>query len=103
MIGLLGLPNVAAVQCRAEDYAPGHTFDTVLARALAGIPRIIEVGAHLAGEKGVLLALKGRYPADELEQLQLPGARWTWQVDKVDVPGLEQHARHIVTLKRNNL
>ena len=35
--GLLGLDNVTAVKTRAEDYAPGYRFDTVIARALGRI------------------------------------------------------------------
>ena len=96
----LGLQNVTPVKARAEDYAPGDVFDTVIARALATIPKIIELGGHLAGEKGVLLALKGRYPAVELEQTeQLPG-NWAWKADEVSVPGLPQKSRHIISLTK---
>lgn len=98
----LGLCNATAVRSRMEDYAPAAPFDTVIARALATIPRIIELGGHLAGEKGVLLALKGRYPADELAQLQKLPDRWSWQVHDISVPGLEQHARHIVRLEKKD-
>ena len=38
MAGMLGLGNVTAVKARAEDYAPGRRFDTVIARALADVP-----------------------------------------------------------------
>ena len=103
IITKLRLSNASAIKSRAEDYAPGRTFDTVIARALATIPRIIEVGGHLLGEKGVLLALKGRQPAAELEETaKLPGG-WTWQTGRVSVPGLEQHDRHIVRLERQGI
>ena len=96
----LGLENITPVKARAEDYAPDDAFDTVIARALATIPKIIELGGHLVGEKGVLLALKGRYPAAELEQTeQLPGD-WAWKADEVSVPGLPQHSRHIISLTK---
>lgn len=102
MVTRLGLSNVSAICARAEDYAPGHTFDTVIARALAAIPRIIEIGGHLAGEKGVLLALKGKYPSKELELTDNLPDRWTWETEKISVPGLEQHARHIIKLKKHS-
>lgn len=102
MIMQLGLRNATAVRSRAEGYAPGRTFDTVIARALAAIPRVIELGGHLTGKKGVLLALKGKYPADELEQAEKLSDRWGWQVSEIGVPGLEQHARHVVRLKRKD-
>ena len=69
IIGELDIRNAVAVRSRAENYAPGKRFDTVTARALAPIPRLIELGGHLVAEKGVMLVLKGRYPADELEEI----------------------------------
>jgi 16S rRNA (guanine527-N7)-methyltransferase len=96
----LGLGNVSPVKVRAEEYAPGNSFDTVIARALASVPKIIELGGHLAGEKGVLLALKGKYPAEELEQLERLPERWVWKTEEVSIPGLPQHSRHIIRLKK---
>ena len=43
VIGVLEISNATAVRSRAEDYAPGRGFDTVIARALASIPRLIEL------------------------------------------------------------
>ncbi len=99
MIGRLGLLNAAAVKARAEDYAPGKRFDTVIARALASLPRLVELSAHLVGEDGQLLALKGKYPAAELEAINSL-SEWKYSVETVDVPGLEAHGRHVVVLER---
>ncbi len=98
--GLLGLDNVSAVKARGEDYAPGHGFDTVIARALAALPRLVEIAGRHVGEDGVFVALKGRYPAvelEELEQLELP---WRYAVTELNVPGLEKGSRHAVLLRR---
>ena len=96
-IGLLGLDNVEAVKARSEDYAPGHRFDTVIARALASLPRLVEIAGHHVREGGVFVALKGRYPAEELEELPAP---WSHEVIALDVPGLEKGSRHAVLLRR---
>ena len=96
--GLLGLHNVAVVKARSEDYAPGHGFDTVIARALAALPRLVEIAGHHVGEGGVFVALKGRYPAEELEQIELP---WRHVVTELTVPGLEKGSRHAVLLRRH--
>ena len=96
--GLLGLANVTAVKGRGEDYAPGRRFDTVIARALAALPRLVEIAGHHVGEDGVFIALKGRYPAEELEQLG--DEPWTYAVKELDVPGLERGSRHAVLLRR---
>ena len=97
--GELGLDNVTAVKARIEDYAPGQRFDTVIARALSAIPRLVELAGHLVGENGQLLAQKGRHPAEELDEPERIDD-WTYIVDAVRVPGLETHARHIVRLQR---
>jgi hypothetical protein len=47
----------------------------------------------------VLLALKGKHPAAELESIKkLSG--WNYVVTDVTVPGLESHARHVVCLRK---
>ncbi len=95
--GLLDLDNVSAVKARGEDYAPGHGFDTVIARALAALPRLVEIAGHHVGEDGVFVALKGRYPTEELEELKSP---WCHAVTELNVPGLEKGSRHAVLLRR---
>ena len=99
MIGELGLENAEVVKARAEDYAPGARFDTVIARALATVPRLVELTGHLVGEDGQLLAMKGKYPAEELEAIHsLP--EWDYSVAELAVPGLEAHDRHVVIVRR---
>ena len=99
VIGELGLSNATAIRARAEDYAPAERFDTVIARALASIPKLLQLAGHLIREEGVLLALKGKHPAAELESIkEISG--WKYVVTDVTVPGLESHARHVVCLRR---
>ena len=98
--GLLGLDNVSAQRARGEDYAPGHGFDTVIARALAALPRLVEIAGHHVGEDGVFIAMKGRYPEEELEQLEKLESPWSHAVTELDVPGLERGSRHAVLLRR---
>lgn len=95
--GLLGLDNVTASKARSEDYAPGYRFDTVIARALAALPKLVEIAGHHVGEDGVFVALKGRYPAEELEQMP---ATWHSDVRQLIVPGLETGSRHAVLITR---
>ena len=97
-VGLLGLGNVTVAKGRGEDYAPGRRFDTVIARALAALPRLVEIAGHHVGENGVFVALKGRYPAEELEQMR--SKPWRHVVTELKVPGLEQGSRHAILLRR---
>ncbi len=95
--GLLGLGNVTAIKARTEDFAPGKRFDTVIARAVAALPRLVEIAGHHVGEGGVFVALKGRYPAAELEQLP---DTWDSNVTELKVPGLEAGSRHAVLIEK---
>ena len=95
--GLLGLDNVTAVKARAEDYAPGYRFDTVIARALASLPKLLEIAGHHVGEDGVFVALKGRHPEEELEQVP---DTWQCNVRELTGPGLEAGSRHAVLIER---
>ncbi len=95
--GVLGLDNVEAVWARTEDYAPGYRFDSVTARALATVPRLLELAGKHVGEDGVFVALKGREFAEELEDVT---DEWDYTVEPLSVPGLEAGSRHAVLLRR---
>jgi 16S rRNA (guanine527-N7)-methyltransferase len=94
--GMLALGNVSAIKARAEDYAPGYRFDTVTARAVAAVPRLLEIAGHHVGEGGVFIALKGRCPAEELEALP---DTWDSNVTELRVPGLKAGSRHAVLIE----
>lgn len=95
--GLIGLRNVTAVKARTEDYAPGYRFDTVIARAVAALPRLAEIAGHHVGKDGVFVALKGRYPAEESQQ---EPDTWHTTITELSVPGLEAGSRHAVLMRR---
>jgi 16S rRNA (guanine527-N7)-methyltransferase len=92
----LNLSNVTAVKARTEDYAPGNRFDTVIARAVAALPRLLKIAGHHVREDGVFVALKGRHPTEELEQIPVA---WNYDVTEITVPGLEAGSRHAVLMR----
>lgn len=93
----LALANVTAIKARTEDYAPDEGFDTVIARAVGPLARLVGMAGHHVGENGVFVALKGRYPDEELEGLP---EGWLYEVAELDVPGLDKGSRHAVSLRR---
>jgi len=97
VVGQLQLKNVTAVQARAESFVAERAFATVVARAVATIPQLIDWAAHLVDEAGIMLALKGRFPNEELAAVP---RGWSFRVEPLRVPGLEQHERHVVILER---
>jgi 16S rRNA (guanine527-N7)-methyltransferase len=95
----LELNNVAVVQSRAEGYKPDRRFDIVLARAVGPVADLVKVAGPLVVGGGRLLAMKGRYPEQELAA-RLEG----WKVAAVhplSVPGLGEE-RHLVELCRSH-
>jgi 16S rRNA (guanine527-N7)-methyltransferase len=95
-VAVLGLANVSVWLGRSEHYEAGPGFDTVMCRALASIPKLIEIGGHLLNPKGRLVAQKGLVPEDELESL--PDS-WVADCVPVQVPFLEDKTRHIIVLQ----
>jgi 16S rRNA (guanine527-N7)-methyltransferase len=94
---LLELANVTTVHARVESLKPAAPFDTVLARAFAPLPRLLEKAAPLCGQKTQLLALKGRWPAEELAAL--PPDWSVLRSRELHVPGLDA-ARCLIVLTR---
>jgi len=95
----LQLKNVEVVQARAENYQPEVRFDTVVARAVGPLAGLVKAAGALVVGGGRLLAMKGRYPQDELAA-KLNG----WKVAAVhplSVPGLDEE-RHLVELCRSH-
>ena len=95
----LQLKNVEVVQARAENYQPEVRFDTVVARAVGPLAGLVKAAGALVVGGGRLLAMKGRYPQDELAA-RLNG----WKVAAVhplSVPGLDEE-RHLVELCRSH-
>ena len=68
----LGLTNVTPVRARAESLRPEVPFDTVVARALAPLGELLATVSPLVGAGSRVLAMKGRWPAEELASLPAP-------------------------------
>ncbi len=92
----LPLDNVAVVQARVQDYRPPAPFAAVVSRAFASLGEFATAAAHLRAEGGAFYAMKGEYPAAELEALA-PLGSWRAQVKVLAVPGLAA-ARHLAIL-----
>ncbi len=91
----LGLGNVTALQARVETLRPQAPFDTVIARAYAALPDLLTSVQGLTGAATRVVALKGRYPREELAALP---AGWRLEECRpVQVPGLSAE-RHVLRL-----
>lgn len=93
----LGLGNAEVAESRIEALDRPGQFAAITARALATLPQILALGGHLIAPDGVLLAMKGARPDDEIAALA-PG--WALrELRPLTVPGLDAE-RHLVTIGR---
>jgi 16S rRNA (guanine527-N7)-methyltransferase len=93
----LGLENATVAIDRVETYACASAFDVVISRAFADLPAFVESALHHVARDGVLVAMKGVHPNEELAQL--PSSVRVDATPSIDVPGLGAE-RHLVVLAR---
>ena len=99
----LGLENVEVMAERVENIGRSKGFDTIISRAFSDLVDFIKLAGHLCaegsekgGDGGRLVAMKGVYPHEELEQL--PAEFVVEKILPITVPGLNA-ARHLVIIK----
>lgn len=93
----LDLGNAEVAESRIEALDRPGEFAAITARALATLPQILALGGHLIAADGVLLAMKGARPDDEIAALP---AGWALRdLQPLTVPGLDAE-RHLVVIGR---
>jgi 16S rRNA (guanine527-N7)-methyltransferase len=96
-IAELELTNVQVMYSRCEDFHPAQLFDSILSRAFGTIPLFAETTRHLLCSDGKLIAMKGKYPEEELHSI--PDHYVIQDVTRLDIQGIKIE-RHIVRLFR---
>src|SRR5512134_2826127 len=96
-IEALGIENAEIIQARSETWRPRAPFDSVIARALGKVADFIRVAGHLCARDGRMLAMKGRHPTGEIEDL--PRGWRVRALHDLHVPGLAA-ARCVVVIER---
>jgi 16S rRNA (guanine527-N7)-methyltransferase len=95
----LKLSHVSVVHSRSEDYHPKQCFDSILSRAFGTVRLFTETTEALLCDNGIFLAMKGKYPQQELDEL--PSRFVVQNVTRLEVKGTKIE-RHIVSLKRQH-
>lgn len=99
VIAELDLHNVEIIHSRSEDFHPQACFDNILSRAFGTLKMFAETTCHLLCKNGMLIALKGKYPQDELENL--PHLFFVKDSSRVNIKGFNVE-RHIIRLKKDS-
>ncbi|MDP3481782.1 MAG: 16S rRNA (guanine(527)-N(7))-methyltransferase RsmG [Sulfuricella sp.] len=92
----LGLNNTTVVCERVEAWRPEEKYDVVISRAFSDLAEFASLALHLCGYTGLMLAMKGIYPHEELTRL--PATVALQGVEPLKVPGLDAE-RHLVLLR----
>lgn len=90
----LALANVEPVHARLEDFCPSEPFARVVSRAFSSLEAFLQGARHLVAPGGQLLAMKGRWVANELTHIE---RTCTCQVERLKVPLLDAE-RHLVMI-----
>ena len=91
----LGLENITPVQDRLESYVPDAPFDSIISRAFSDLASFAKAAEHLAHPEARLLAMKGRYPDNEVREL--PDNVRVDSIEVLRVPELQED-RHLVIM-----
>ena len=83
--GMLVLPNLKVVHARIETINAPHAV--IVSRAFASLADFTRWSASALAPAGVWLAMKGKYPADEIADL--PASVDVFHVEPIPVPGLD--------------
>lgn len=93
----LGLKNAEVACARIESYRPSEAFTSVVSRAFSDTSHFARVALPLVAQHGVILAMKGLYPHEELAQL--PAEAVLREVVGLSVPGLDAQ-RHLIVMTK---
>lgn len=92
----LGLDQVTIINDRVEAYHPPQPFDIITSRAFASLQDMTFWCHHLLATDGCFKAMKGVYPASEIEAIS---SEYTLQnSQRLEVPGLSEE-RFLLTVK----
>ncbi len=80
----LGLPNLRGLHARVENLT--DQYDVISSRAFASLGDFTDWSVAALREGGVWLAMKGKFPADEIAAL--PPSVTVFHVEQLEVPGL---------------
>ena len=89
----LGLSNATVHIGRVEDWRPAEGFAVVISRGFASLVDFLASCRHLAAPSGVLAAMKGTYPQEDLARV--PADCDCRIVKRLKVPLLDAE-RHLV-------
>jgi 16S rRNA (guanine527-N7)-methyltransferase len=94
----LALANADVAHARVEAWQAPRAYDVVISRAFSDLAEFVRLAGKHVAPGGVLAAMKGTYPDDEIARIPAPYR--VAEARTLNVPGLGAE-RHLVMLKRD--
>lgn len=98
VIQTLMITNVDIIPSRVEKYHPENCFNSVVSRAFSQLNEFLQKTKHLCCENGIFLAMKGQYPAEEINILDINFK--IIAAEALQIVGLEEK-RHVLIVGLN--
>ena len=96
----LNIININLLHERIETLKTNFPFDTIICRSFAKLSKIYSNSSKHLSKDGIIIAMKGKYPKQELEELIEFDKNVVFQVEKLKVEGLCAE-RHAVIIHKN--
>ena len=93
----LGIKNIDLMHERIEDFDSGNGFDTIICRSYASLTTIYLNSKKHVKREGIIVAMKGKFPHQELDELKDLDKNIRFEVKRLDVSGL-QAERHAIII-----
>jgi 16S rRNA (guanine527-N7)-methyltransferase len=91
----LNLTQVKVIHSRSEEFHPAQCFDSIISRAYSSLAIFLETTRHLLAANGQWLAMKGKYPEDEINDI--PDGFRIFDIKRLAIKGMDAE-RHLVRL-----
>ena len=92
--------NVSTIHKTIEELEILNSFDTVISRSFAKLTKIYSNSIMHLAKDGIIVAMKGKYPKQELEELIELDENVAFQVEKLKVPGLSAERHAVIIYKK---
>lgn len=93
----LKLENFQAVHARVEDIDAEQPFDQIISRAFSSLLNFTDWTVNLIAPDGQWLAMKGRHPTEELDELMQERQRQPVAIENLKIPNFNGQ-RNLVIL-----
>ena len=96
----LDIKNIDLEHGRIEDFNNVDGFDTIICRSYAALSTIYSNSKRHLRNKGIIIAMKGKNPHQELEELQDINKDIHIDLQSLNVPGLSAERHAVIIYKK---